>query len=58
MLANTIIRMLLPIGIGLHRKKGLDVYLSGFVLCHFVLCVLLAGLALAVCAAGLRNVDL
>lgn len=32
--------------------------LAGFVLGDFVLCVFLAVFALAVCAAGLRNVDL
>ena len=37
---------------------GYEAHLSSLVLCDFVLCVLFAGLALAVCAASLRNVDL
>ena len=37
---------------------GVDAYFSGLVLCDFVLGVLFAGLALAVGATGLRDVDL
>lgn len=39
-------------------EKGLAIYLSGLVLCDFVLSMLLAGLALAVGLSRLWNVDL